>query len=161
MLVFLVSNHEIFSRIYRERAWNGDGIESSLSGPGSSKQASHFYVTEVMKFIREHDIRSVVDIGHGDWFMWPPDAFKDVKYFGIDVADGISNQATINFGCENIIFQEADVTEPYFKIPVSDLVLIKDVLGHLTIRDIEIILSKLFFHKYVIICEGYKKNLLE
>ena len=150
-----MSNSEIFSRIYRNREWNGDGLATSLSGPGSTVSASKFYVDQVLSFIKEKDITTVVDVGHGDWLMWPSDCFKNISYTGFDVADEISEICTDKFGTENIKFINKDAT--LIKLPHSELILIKDVLGHLTVEDIQLILSKASKFRYVIICEGFKK----
>jgi hypothetical protein len=150
-----MSNREVFSRIYRLREWNGDGERSSFSGPGSTPTASKFYVDQVSRFIVDKSISSVTDVGHGDWFMWPKSFFKGISYTGFDVAEGVSDVCNVRFGDENTKFVSEDFAKA--NAPVSELLLIKDVLGHLTISDIEAILYKASQYKYVIICEGFKK----
>ena len=101
------------------------------------------------KIIDEYKIATVLDVGHGDWAMWRDYKFEDTIYVGIDVAKGLAAQNTKSFGSKNRKFLETSALGP---LPDADLLLCKDVLQHLSLRDIDIVLEKLGKFKYVIIC---------
>lgn len=129
-----------FGEIYSSGAW-GDGVRVPRSGPNSDPQAAKPYVDFVCDVIDRCRVSSVVDIGHGDWQMWPRNAFKDVHYAGFDIADGLSTRVQANFGTPTCTFRQLDaVVSP---LPSADLVLIKDVLQHLCNEDVAAILGKL------------------
>lgn len=78
----------IFGRIYAREEWRN--ATSPNSGPRSSPQASQAYVQACEALCRLPDVESVLDIGQGDWKMWPSDAFSGLRYHGIDVAESLS-----------------------------------------------------------------------
>lgn len=143
-----MSREAVFSAIYGSKSW---GTGSSLSGPGSDPSIAKPYVDFVMSSIPDLGVLSVTDLGHGDWLMWPLDAFQGTVYSGIDVAGGLSEQVQSRFGNSHRSFVQGDcVTDDW---PSADLVLCKDVLMHLSDRDVESVLTRLGEAKWSIICQ--------
>lgn len=133
-----MSRQDVFDQIYAGAAW-GDG--PSRSGGGSSPEVARPYVDFVGRVILEHDVQSVVDIGHGDWVMWPAHAFSETTYLGLDVAREMSAEVSRLHGSSRRAFRHGDaVTDD---LPAADLLLCKDVLQHLPNRDVVTVLSKL------------------
>lgn len=144
-----IDNRKIFETIYREKAW-GDGVEIPLSGIGSAPELNKPYVNLVKEIIEKNDIRTVLDIGHGDWKIWSGYQFSGREYIGVDVVSSIAQEIKKSVGPLPIRFQVLDaVTE---ELPRADLVLCKDVLQHLSNAQVEIILAKINLFNYVIIC---------
>jgi hypothetical protein len=139
----------IFSKIYREGVWGNGSKDSPFSGSGSNPDIALPYVNFVQKIIDEYKIATVLDVGHGDWAMWRDYKFENTIYTGIDVAKGLSVENTKSFGNKNRKFFEKSALG---LLPDADLLLCKDVLQHLSLRDIDIILEKLSKFQYVIIC---------
>lgn len=138
---------KIFADIYSRNQWGGKAFPSS--GAGSSPLTARPYVSYIFRLLRDQRIARVLDIGHGDWSMWPLNAFDEVDYHGIDVADGLS-ESLGHLQRHNRAFAQGDAVEA--ALPAADLVLCKDVLQHLPNRDVTTVLRKLAGYPRVVIC---------
>ena len=104
----------------------------SLSGPGS-----HIYNTvEVRKlltsFIKEHNIKSILDLGCGDWNWFKLVNICDASYEGWDAHPTMININKIRYGSDKVVFEVKDIiTEDY---PEVDLIICRDVLFHLDFK---------------------------
>jgi hypothetical protein len=147
-----VSNR-VFSRIYQDRIW-GNGTElNPLSGSGSSPEVAKPYVDFVAAVIREFEISSVCDVGHGDWSMWRDYKFENVLYFGVDVADTLSTQNNAVYGTSTTQFRQI---EPHESLPEAELLLCKEVLQHLSNPDVISFLDKISRFSFLIICNDIR-----
>ena len=147
------SYDEIFSEIYEKSYWGGSG--SPLSGTGSTPTAAAVYRTLVKEVISGKKIKTVLDLGHGDWEIWSDYQFENVQYLGIDVAAALSEVLTKKFNQKNITFRYGNmVTED---LPEAELCITKDVLQHLPIEDVIRVLTKLQKYERVIICNDFYK----
>ena len=59
---------ETFGEIYEKNAWGGESGEF-YSGEGSTEKYSAQYGETVKKFIAENKIKSIVDLGCGDFIV--------------------------------------------------------------------------------------------
>jgi SAM-dependent methyltransferase len=113
-----------FEDIYSYGGWGGLG-----SGPGSLPRNARPYVEFVANLLQSHSVRTVVDVGCGDWQMWPAGMFDGIdKYVGFDIVESVieSRAAHQSSRCE---FHVADAT--VMTLPPGDLLLCKEVLQHL------------------------------
>jgi SAM-dependent methyltransferase len=152
----------LFGRIYHENMWGGNKGEF-YSGPGSDDFVGTEYARVVKEYIRKHNIKSVVDIGCGDFRVARQFITADVDYTGIDVVpDLIANNQKL-YGAPNIRFKNIDVTKE--SIPDADLCTIRQVLQHLSNDHIRAILGKvkkfdhLIVSEHVLLREGVVPNL--
>lgn len=118
---------EVFTAIYRAQQWyNG-------SGSGSQPANTTDYRDFLVKYIREHELTSAVDVGCGDWkFSWLVEWPEDFRYIGIDVVEKvirINRHDWIDWGVADIQFVAADVMM-MDELPPADLVIVKDVIQH-------------------------------
>src|ERR1700679_759358 len=64
------SSAEVFSEIYRTQSW-APHLKLSpgalYSGPGSDEELGRPYAAEIVKYIHTHGIKTVVDLGCGDF----------------------------------------------------------------------------------------------
>jgi hypothetical protein len=146
-------HRSIFSKIYEEGFWSSPGIPSS--GSGSIPSAAAAYVDLVMDFLKKHEIKTVLDIGHGDWSMWEKYKFDDVDYLGVDVYEKVTDQLNNLYKTKNRKFMSLNVVTE--KIPARDVCISKDVLQHLPTKDIIEVLNKIDKFKYLIICNDFYK----
>ncbi|MDA7788008.1 class I SAM-dependent methyltransferase [Sphingomonadaceae bacterium] len=128
----LKTRRERFSAIYDNKLWLSD---ESLSGGGSDEYHTTQIRSELPKLIRAHNIKSVVDAGCGD-FNWLRLIRKklDIEYTGLDIVESviINNK---KYQDARTQFHVADViSDP---IPDCDLLIVRDVLFHLSFHDIE------------------------
>ena len=69
----------IFEHIYRNDLWHGG------SGPGSFPEVNRPYVRFLQSFLLQNQIRSVVDLGCGDWQFSRGIDWGSTRYLGLDV----------------------------------------------------------------------------
>ena len=115
-----------FRRIHDANFW--DGAESR-SGPGSSLAETQVIRRELARLVREREIHSVLDIPCGD-FNWIKEVPLSVDYIGADVVEEIVQRNTATYGSEKRRFIRLDITAS--SLPRVDLVLCRDLLGHLS-----------------------------
>lgn len=120
---------DIFTEIYRNNGWKSQ----SRSGAGSTLEATDTIRQELPRILRELDIRTILDIPCGDmlWItemQWPP----GVTYIGADIVPDIIEDNRKKF--PGVKFKTLDITKSY--IPTVDLILCRDLLGHLTSADV-------------------------
>jgi SAM-dependent methyltransferase len=112
-----------------ESDWGGH------SGEGSRPQWNIDYRVFLERFIKMNNIRSVVDIGCGDWQFSRFIDFSAVRYYGFDVVKSVVKRNKLLFESESVTFHEMpDILD---NIPTADLLIMKDVLQHLPDSDIE------------------------
>jgi hypothetical protein len=58
---------KVFEDIYRHAKWGTNDSGTGNSGTGSTLHATLLYRTFLQQFLKDNDIRSVVDAGCGDW----------------------------------------------------------------------------------------------
>ncbi|MGE0717326.1 MAG: class I SAM-dependent methyltransferase [Alphaproteobacteria bacterium] len=116
---------DVFQGIYRRGAW-GKG-----SGGGSKIELTRGYIEFLMRAMDALDVRSVVDIGCGDWQFSQFVDWGDRIYTGVDVDPELIETNTKRFGAPNIRFRRLDV---FKEAPFGDLLICKDVLQHWTIE---------------------------
>ncbi|WP_396275128.1 glycosyltransferase [Hyphomonas sp.] len=111
-----------FSEIYDKNVWGiGSGVGSR---PGNNID----YMQFIQEFMLRNEIRSVVDLGCGDWQFSRHMNWDGVTYVGFDVVNSVIEANTRLFARENIRFS---LFESLNDLPQADLLLCKDVLQHL------------------------------
>ena len=125
---------DVFESIYENAIWGGG------SGAGSDLSRTVVYVAYVQHIMDKYSVKSVVDIGCGDWRFSKYIDFSGCKYLGVDIVESVISANIKNYGNNNIIFQLGNATE--FEIPKCDLLLCKDVLQHLSNKNVRAILHK-------------------
>jgi SAM-dependent methyltransferase len=117
----------------RERA---AGRRESASGPGSARAAAEPALRLLRRTLKERDIRSILDLGCGDW-NWmrdlglpDPGLGQRISYEGWEANADLVQELTTRFGkAEEIVFALRDATtEP---LPRVDLIIARDLLFHL------------------------------
>ncbi len=101
------------------------------SGPGSTLEYSAPYRAFVERFIIEHRIGSVTDLGCGDAVVASAINYHGAAYHGVDVVRErvVSNQLRY----PTMSFEHADLRTVR---PRADLVLVKDVIQHWSTAEI-------------------------
>jgi hypothetical protein len=132
---------EAFDEVYRRGLWkSGD----AYSGPGSEGLLADRYVALVQDYAATHKLRTVVDAGCGDFFVGSRLASSFDGYTALDVSPliiEINKRRYVDPNMQHVSFGVADMTSTTF--PRADLILIRQVLQHLTNAQIERILSNL------------------
>jgi SAM-dependent methyltransferase len=143
---------DTFRRIYSTKTWGDDG-GAFYSGSGSRGPVSDHYCASVIKFIQESGVRSVVDLGCGDFSIGGRIVeATGVRYVGIDVVPELIEHHRSTVRNPLVSFQLADITSD--PLPQADLGLIRQVLQHLDNREIAKALRNLGTFSRVLISEG-------
>ena len=143
---------EVFSDIYSHNRWGGKKGEF-YSGDGSDDASNAPYVANVLRFIADHDVRSIVDIGCGDFQVGSKLVSPNLHYTGIDIVSPLIERNKLCFQSQNVVFMCANAVQD--ALPPADLCLIRQVLQHLSNAQISAILAKLMVYKYVLISEHH------
>lgn len=140
---FEFGDPDVFDKIYEYSYW-GKG-----SGGGSSPEATQPYKVFLEDFIRQHEIKSVVDLGCGDWQFSQFLDFGDATYIGIDASKRVIAHNQQSFSRPGVSF--ANLPKDCNDIPSADLLVCKDVLMHLSTKEVQDIVSILPNFKYALI----------
>ena len=155
----LLDNAQIFTKIYKNKLWNKKSNLIFDSGSGSHEEyIVDQYVDVINKFLLKNKF-SVVDIGCGDFNIASKFYFNCRKYYGVDVVEDLIYYNNERYSDKNLQFINADATKE--KLPTTDCVIIKEVLQHLTNKDIKLLIDNIGEFKYVIITESYPFELDE
>ncbi|CAE8626188.1 unnamed protein product [Polarella glacialis] len=113
---------DTFTKIYATSAW-GKG-----SGAGSLPVHCLRWIEFVRKFIRQHDVRSVVDLGCGDW-QFSPYIYHDlgVDYVGYDVVLPVIEENRTQWGEQGYKFEHLEFSSKVSEIKDAELYILKDM----------------------------------
>jgi hypothetical protein len=132
---------QAFDEVYKHGMWKQG---KSSSGLGSEGILAERYVELVRDYTTKHNLRTVVDGGCGDFSVGSRLAPIFERYMALDVSPRIiasNKQRYADLATQQVSFAVADMTETTF--PAADLVLIRQVLQHLTNAQIGMILRNL------------------
>lgn len=120
----------VFTNIYTHNLW---GSNESRSGIGSTKKYTESIQDILCDFIKEKDIKIMIDTSCGDWNWMRHISDKLPKYTGIDIVEDIVIKNSKHFGNENVKFVNSDFISYIKNLPRKsiDLILCRHTLEHL------------------------------
>jgi SAM-dependent methyltransferase len=142
---------ELFTDIYKMNAWGGEP-GTFYSGKGTHHPKTIIYMKNIIRLIKSNNIRSVLDIGCGDFTMMSKVLkLVDVYYTGVDLVEEMirHHQEAYRNASTRFMVLDAVVEE----LPEADMVTVRQVLQHLSNIQIQQILNKLRRFRYVLITE--------
>ena len=152
-----------FTDIYENNIWgNNNNIHySGSSGNGSSIEINmNTYIPFMKKFILDNDIKTIIDLGCGDFRIGPfiYNELENIEYTGYDVYKKIIEYNKTLYGLPKYNFIHLDFFNKKTDIISGDLCILKDVIQHWCLNDIYVFLdylveSKKF--KYILICNCF------
>ena len=138
----------------------GGGTEKFYSGGGShNEKIVKPYINTLIPLIVNNNIRAITDIGCGDfWIMRQVLGFLvennyNFFYNGIDVVEDLINHNRNTFRYPNIRFHYMDAAQDNVELPFGELLIIRQVLQHLSNSDIKKILNKARNFKFLLVTE--------
>jgi SAM-dependent methyltransferase len=147
-----LSTAETFSQIYRNRLWGEERHLPFDSGPGSVSRVSEQYCQFIRSFIREKDIKKIVDLGCGSFQVGRLLMDEsDVEYVGVDIVPELIQYNQAQFGSSKVRFECLDIVED--DPPEGELCLVRQVLQHLSNREIGKAIEKCERYRYLIVTE--------
>lgn len=152
-----IRNQEaVFEEIYTKERWGkGKG-----SGTGSDPEYCRKYLEFLSNFIYENDIKSVLDIGCGDWQIYGNFDWSRIEYTGCDISQVALDLAADRTERKLLKVKNIEEISDLVSIVEPDLILIKDVMQHWTDDEIKFFLDRLASTisgwKYVITSNNWK-----
>lgn len=124
---------QAFTSIYECRVWgnNGNPQYNGSSGPGSAIAYNQPYINFIRGFILTHNVKSVADVGCGDFRCGEliyADKLGGIQYHGYDVYEKLINHLKETHPQFDFVCLDASVTPEL--IQPADLCIIKDVMQH-------------------------------
>lgn len=142
----------VWQKIYDNNTWDGG------SGPGSKPENTVEYRELLQRFMDEREIKSVIDIGCGDWQFSKLIDWKDVNYTGIDCVKSVVEKNQKDYTKPNVKFLQLDILKDKLELK-ADMIILKDVLQHWPNADISRTLGTLIHHaKYILITNSVDKS---
>jgi hypothetical protein len=153
------TNEQIFSNVYKKKYWGEVEGSSFFSGEGTYISHIDSYNDIIIDAIKKFDIKSVCEIGCGD-FEVSKKVLKsvDVDYIGIDVVPELIQHLSQKYGDNSTKFICLDAAKENCELPKFELCIIRQVLQHLSNKDILRVLQNVRQFPYVIITEHLPIN---
>ena len=118
------------NKIGAQQIWDRNKGLESRSGVGSSKSQTQEYRAFLTAILKQYNIRSILDVGCGDWNWMSTIDLQGVMYRGIDIVDECIEENSLKYGADNIKFEVVDITKERVQ-GNFDLIICRDVLFHL------------------------------
>lgn len=122
---------QVFERIYEENRW---GNNESRSGDGSDAKGTEAIRAALSTLLARYQITSLLDIPCGDFNWMRLLDLSKIMYTGGDVVSDLVLQNEARYGRKGISFQVLDACRD--TLPQSDLILCRDLLVHLSFKDV-------------------------
>jgi hypothetical protein len=141
---------QTFDKIYEANHWGG-GRGDFCSGSGSADTFAEPYCELVRAFIAQHELKTVVDLGCGDFRVGRKICSPSIRYLGVDIVSSLTQRLNSVFGSEKTAFHQLNIVTQ--APPDGDLCLIRQVLQHLSNSEIAQVLRNVQKYAYAIITE--------
>ena len=146
------SLESVFTHIYETGFWDVNKEGKGTSGTGSTVESTKLYVVFLQEFLRENNIKTVVDVGCGDWTFSQFINWNGIDYVGYDVVKSLVDENNKKFGNAHCRFVHGNALD--IDLPPADLLICKDVLQHLPTLDIKRFLQQCKKFKHCLITSG-------
>lgn len=137
-----------FEQIYRTGGWDGEG-----SGPGSTEEFTREFRLRFQALLENLNIKSVFDLGCGDWQWQQYLNWNGVRYKGWDVSESAVHKGTctlplIPTDAASVLECHDAFLEPLW--PEADLLLVKDVVHHISPYRVRMLIERAKLYSYVV-----------
>ncbi len=147
----------VMQQIYEQHLWGGKEFDF-YSGYGSHRrEIVQPYLDAVIEFFKsQNNSLTVCDLGCGDFNIAKHFAKFVNKYIAIDIVKDLIERNTSKFREDNLEFLCLDIAKD--KLPPGDCIILRQVLQHLSNKEIQQIIPKLDSYKYIILTEHLPKG---
>ena len=147
------SAQEVFSDVYRRAAWGSRSDGTGSSGFGSADpMVTEPYVDLIRRFLQSNgsDV-TVVDLGCGDYQIGRRLVPFCGRYIGVDVVPELIERHRRENTAANVDFCCLDIAQD--ELPAGDVCLVRQVLQHLSNREISRVVDKLSQYRCTFVTE--------
>jgi len=143
---------KVMKQIYTMKLW-GNNHSEFYSGIGShDPKIVQPYIDAVSSFLNSFRNPLVVcDLGCGDFNVGKELVFYSKKFVGVDIVDELIKHNKEKYINEKLEFKCLDIAID--DLPNGDCALVRQVLQHLSNKEVSSVLKKLTAYKYVILTE--------
>ena len=157
IIIISIYMENTFTEIYEKKIWGNNNNEnySGSSGDGSSLNFNVVYISWLKKFITDYNIKSVIDLGCGDFRIGKKLYDNlDILYTGYDTYKKVVEYNKKQYPEPKYTFKHLDFCNNKENITGGDMCILKDVIQHWSLKEIYpfldyLIESKKF--KYILI----------
>jgi len=143
-----------FETIYHENLWHN---KESISGDGATLKCSEPYLLFLTEFVKEHNIKKIMDIGCGDFNLMKNFDLSGISYLGIDIIKDLIDRNGARYTKDNIKFKHLAIHECSFK-EEFDLILCKDLLQHWSNESTNKFFNIIKNYKYCLLTNDFMNN---
>lgn len=143
---------DAMNQVYSQKLWGANNTKF-YSGEGShNKEQVVPYLEKVQYFLSSFkNPLSVCDLGCGDFNIGKQLVSYTAQYIAVDIVEELINYNRQKFKTENLEFHCLDIATG--NLPKADCVILRQVLQHLSNKEITAIIAKLHQYKYIILTE--------
>jgi len=147
----------VWEQIYNQQLW-GTSSSKYYSGYGSHQEdLVRPYIQEVGNFLKSFSVPvSLCDLGCGDFNVGRQLLPFVGHYYAIDIVPDLIDYNTRKYQAENLSFHCLDIEKD--KLPKASVVIIRQVLQHLSNAAILTVLEKLEAYSYLLVTEHLPKG---
>lgn len=143
---------DAMNQIYELNLWGGNHFDF-YSGSGShDTKIINPYLESIISFLNAHNPSlDICDLGCGDFNIGKRLTKYTKKYIAVDIVEKLIGRNKEIFKADNLEFYCLDVAED--ELPLSDCIILRQVLQHLSNDEILKLIKKLTVYKYIILTE--------
>ncbi|KOY50856.1 class I SAM-dependent methyltransferase [Polaribacter dokdonensis] len=143
---------KVMEQIYDQNLWGGNKDEI-YSGSGShNPKIVQPYLEVVINFLKSFQEPIIVlDLGCGDFNVGRQLLAFSNKIIAVDIAENVINYNKAKYANNSLEFQCLDISKD--DLPRADVVILRQVLQHVSNKEVHSVLNKLKEYKYVILTE--------
>ncbi len=139
-------------QVYEMNLWGGNNYDF-YSGEGSHESSIITpYLYEIKRFLTSFNPQlTVCDLGCGDFNIGKQLVEFSKQYIAIDIVEDLINRNKDKYKSSNLEFQCMDIASD--DLPLTDCVILRQVLQHLSNNEVIKIVQKLNKYKFIILTE--------
>lgn len=143
---------DAMAQVYEMKLWGGKEFDF-YSGEGSHKpEVVSSYLEAITSFLSSFKEPLVVcDFGCGDFNVGKHLTKYAKKYIAVDIVEELINRNKNLFKQDNLEFHCLDIVTA--ELPAGDCIILRQVLQHLSNKEIQAVVPKITAYKYVILTE--------
>ncbi len=139
-------------QVYEMNLWGGNNYDF-YSGEGSHESSIITpYLYEIKRFLTSFNPQlTVCDLGCGDFNIGKQLVEFSKQYIAVDIVENLINRNKDKYKSSNLEFQCMDIASD--DLPLTDCVILRQVLQHLSNNEVIKIVQKLNKYKFIILTE--------
>lgn len=147
----------VMEQIYEKNLWGGNSDEF-YSGFGSHQsELVEPYLEAVSLFLNSFKEPLIIcDLGCGDFNIGKELVQYSKMYIAVDIAENLIQRNKKKFKSKDVEFRCLDIAKE--ELPKADCAILRNVLQHLSNKEVQSIIEKLLGFKYVILTEHLPKG---